>query len=147
MPVRQLHVPPHLPLVLVANVARLERVGAGANRQQQVDDVAQRDVGEMRAVPAPPAHVIADAILGDAVQRVVERLDAQTRVGAIFLERHRRVHRVPVLGHARIVDLQDEAGVGDRAVLDAQRVGDGEQELFLRPVVAVLIAAEGSRRG
>jgi len=53
--VRELHVPPHLPLVLVAHVAGLERVGAALDGQHDVDDVAHRDVGRVRAVPAAPA--------------------------------------------------------------------------------------------
>src|SRR6187200_2950643 len=70
--VRQFHVAPYLPLVLVTDVARLQRIRARMNRQQQIDDVAERDVGEMWTMPAAPAHVIADALLGDPLERVVQ---------------------------------------------------------------------------
>ena len=63
------------PFVLVAHVAGFERVGAGIDRQHHVDDVAQRNVGGVRAVPAAPAEVKADAVLRQALDRVVQRLD------------------------------------------------------------------------
>ena len=61
--VGQLDVLPHLPLVLVADIAGLERVGLSVDRQHDVDDVAHRDVGRVRPVPAAPAEVKADAVL------------------------------------------------------------------------------------
>ena len=62
--VGQLGVLPDAPFVLVADVAGLEGVGAGVDLEHDVDDVAHRDVGRVRAVPAAPAEVEADAILG-----------------------------------------------------------------------------------
>ena len=42
------------------------------------------------------------------------------------------------------VDLQNETGIDNRAILDAHGVGNCEQELFLRPIVAILFAAEAA---
>src|SRR5690606_23810918 len=77
LPLRQLHVLPHAPLVLVAHVRRLDRVGAGIDPQDEVDDVIERCVRYVRCVPAAEAKVVADAVLGNAAQGVVERLDAE----------------------------------------------------------------------
>src|SRR5687768_17821942 len=48
----QPHLLPYLPLMLVADVARFNRQRACTHGEQEIDDVAERDVGEMRAVPA-----------------------------------------------------------------------------------------------
>ena len=40
----------------------------------------------MRAVPAAPADVVADAVLRDALERVVERVDAQLRPAPVVLD-------------------------------------------------------------
>src|SRR5207249_260011 len=83
---RQLDLFPHAPLVLVARVRRLDEIGAGAHAEDQVDDVLQRDVAGMRSGPASPADVVAHAILGDALQGMVERLDVQRDPAAIVVE-------------------------------------------------------------
>ena len=64
--VGQFDVVPHTPLVLVADVAGFKRIGLAVDRQHDVDDVAHRDVGGVRAVPAAPAQMEADAVLGQA---------------------------------------------------------------------------------
>jgi hypothetical protein len=55
---------------------RLEQVRPGGDLQHDLDDVAHRDVGNVRPVPASPAQVEADAILREPADGVVERLDA-----------------------------------------------------------------------
>jgi hypothetical protein len=69
--VGQLDVSPDFPLVLVTDVAGLDRVSTNANLKQDVDDVPKRQVGGMRPVPAAPADVIADPILGQTTEGVV----------------------------------------------------------------------------
>src|ERR1700730_10533210 len=54
--VGKLDVLPDLPLVLMADVARLERVGAGVDGQHDIDDVAHRDVGRMRPTSCPSTN-------------------------------------------------------------------------------------------
>ena len=66
--VGQLDVSPDFPLVLVPDVAGLDRVSANANLKQDVDDVPEWQIGGMRPVPAAPAYVAADPILGQTAQ-------------------------------------------------------------------------------
>ena len=51
--VGKLNVLPDLPLVLVADIAGLERIGTGVDGQHDIDDVAHRDVGGMRPCQLP----------------------------------------------------------------------------------------------
>ena len=48
----QLDVLPDAPLVLVANIAGLDRIGAGVDAQHQIDNVGERNVRGVRTVPA-----------------------------------------------------------------------------------------------
>jgi len=49
---RQLRASPHLPFMLVARVRGFDHIGAGANLQDEIDDVLERHVARMRAGPA-----------------------------------------------------------------------------------------------
>src|SRR5215472_17747933 len=51
----KLHGLPYAPLVSVAGIGGLERIMAGANLQQQSDNVFERHVERMGSVPAAPA--------------------------------------------------------------------------------------------
>src|SRR5262245_4030424 len=48
---------PNPPLMLVARIGRLYGVSAGADRQNKIDDISQRDIVLVRAVIAAPTHV------------------------------------------------------------------------------------------
>ena len=124
---RQLDALPHRPFVLVARIGLLDAVGADLHLQQQIDDVLQRHVEGVRPVPAAPADVIARALLGDAAQRVVERVDAKLRPVAVLRLAHRRHHALVHVGQERVVDLHDEAGIDDGLVFLVQGFGEGEQ--------------------
>ena len=66
---RQLDVFPHLPFMLVARIGAFDDIGADFHAEDEIDDVLQRHVGGVRARPAAPADVIADAVrrhAGDA---------------------------------------------------------------------------------
>ena len=78
---------PDGPFVLVAHVAGLERIGLAVDREHHVDDVVHRQVGRVRAVPAAPAQVEADAILRQAANGVIERLDAHHGEFPVGLDR------------------------------------------------------------
>jgi hypothetical protein len=69
--------------VLVADVARFERIGLRLHLQDQIDNIFERNVGLVWPVPAAPADVIANAILGNIAQRMIERLDLRGRPLAI----------------------------------------------------------------
>ena len=106
---------------------------------------AQRNVGRVRAVPAAPADVKADAVRRQPAQRMIERLHAHLLEFLEFLERRLRIDHVPVVRQARIVDLQHDAGIDDRLVFVAHRIGRGEQKLLLGLVVKVDAAGEAAR--
>ena len=144
--VGQLHLLPDLPLVLVADIAGLERVGVGVDRQHDLDDVPHRDVGRVRAVPASPAQVEPDAVLRQAPDRVVERLDPDHRELPVVLHRRLGIDHVPVLGDRRIVELQDKPRLDDRLVFLAHRIGAGVQQFLLGLVVGIA-DARGAARG
>jgi len=70
--VGQFYILPHLPFVLVPRVGRLERIGLRPNFEDEVNDRFEGDVCRVRSVPAAPAHMIADPVLGNATERMVE---------------------------------------------------------------------------
>ena len=146
LPLGQLDVLPEAPLVLVARVRLLDQVVAGAHPEHEVDDVGERGVVGVRAVPAAEADVVADALLRDALERMVERLDPQLRPAPVVLDRAaEREDRVVLVQQHRVVDLEQEAGVDDAPVLLVQRVGDGEDELLLARVVLVAQPVDAGR--
>ncbi len=138
-------VAPDAPFVLVAHIAGLEGVRPGVDLEHHLDDVAHGDVGGVRAVPAAPAEMKADAILRQAAQRVVERFDPRHGELAVFFGRRLGIDLIEVLGDRRIVDLQDETSLDDRLVLLAHRLGTGEDE-FLVALVVLVADARGAAR-
>ena len=58
---RELDVLPHPPLVLVTGVRGLDRISVGPHLQNQVHDIAKRDIVPVRTMIAAPAHVEAHA--------------------------------------------------------------------------------------
>ena len=122
-------------------------VGARVDGQDQVDDVLEPGIERMRPVPAAPADVVADAVLGNPAQRVVERAHAQVGPAPVVVPRlPARHHRVRLVHHHGVVDLHQQAGVDDRLVLLVQRVGEREHELLLAGVVLVLEPVRAGRR-
>src|SRR5690606_31529177 len=142
----ELHVLPDLPLVLMAGVRALEAERLRVDLEHEVDDVLELDIGRVRAVPGAPADVDANLLLRDALERMVDSVDADLGEVAVVLDRRLGNDLVPVLGDGRIVDLDDEPGVGDRLVLLAQRIGTRVYELFLGLVILVADTGGGSRR-
>ena len=92
---------------------------------------ARRDVD---AVAGVEAH----AVLRNAAQRVVHRLDPQRDELAAVLDRG-VARAIVVRRHARIVDLEQEAGVDDRLVFLVHRVGERGEILLVGRVVPVLV--------
>ena len=101
------------PFVAVAGVGGLEEEVAGADLHQDREDLGHVDVADVRALVVAPADVDADAVLGDAVERVVQRLDMglgdldELVVGEVG-EQH-----VPRQREVGAVELQVEAGGDD----------------------------------
>ena len=118
-------------------IGRFDGNRIGFNFKNEVDDVAQRDVVLVRAVITAPAGVKAHPVWRDVAQAVIERVDAQRGILAIFRHAHFR-HELPAVGQIGIVDLQQEAGVDDRFVFLVHSVGDGDQIGFIVRIVIVL---------
>src|ERR1700733_4450575 len=91
----QSHLLPNLPLMFMADIAGFERIRVRVDRQHDLDDVAHRDIRDVRAVPATPTQVETDAIMGQTLDRVVERLDADHRELLVLLHRRLGVDHVP----------------------------------------------------
>src|SRR5580704_7701810 len=72
---RQLGVFPHTPLVLVPRVGAFNDIGADLHTKDEIDNILERHVGRMRARPAPPTDMIADAVGGQPGDGLVEHLD------------------------------------------------------------------------
>src|SRR5262249_18877653 len=87
----QLDVLPDHPLVFVARIGGFDGIRLGVDFQNQVDDVFQRDVAGVGRIHAAPAQVVPHAILGNAAQGVVVRLDVHLRDAAQFLPGRRRL--------------------------------------------------------
>jgi hypothetical protein len=116
--VGQTNVFPDLILVVVARIGRLEAVGLGIQLEHRRRDLAQRDVLRVRAVAATAAPVRAHSLLRNALKRVVHDLNAQLHLADDVVAGE---IQHGILG--RPIELQDEAGVGDRLVLFVQCVG------------------------
>ena len=134
--------------MLVPDIAGFERICAGIDGQHHIDDVAHRDVGRVRSVPAAPAQMKADALLRQTAQRMVQCLDPHHREFLVVFDRGLGVDLIPILGDCRIVELQDEPGIEDRLVLLAHRFGAGVEKLLVALVIGVgnsIGAARGDR--
>ena len=68
---RELNLLPDTHLVLVPYICRLEGISLRLHLERDVDDVFERDVVDMRAVPAAPAPVIAHFLRRDAGEGMV----------------------------------------------------------------------------
>ena len=104
--VGQLDVSPDFPLVLVTDVAGLDRVSTNANLKQDVDDVPERQVGGMRPVPAAPADLIADPILGQTTEGVVEGFDPHHCELPVLVDAGFGIGHVPSIRKPGVVKLQ-----------------------------------------
>ncbi len=113
--------------------------------EDEIDDVFERHVGGVRAGPAAPADVIADAVRRQAFDCLVEHLDLQPQPFAVILKAARRHHAVVGDGGARVVELQHEAGVDDHAVFGAHRGADGADQVLFGLVVFVLAVGYDAR--
>jgi hypothetical protein len=92
--------------------------------------------------------VVADAILGDLAQGVVERLHPDAAPVPEGLEAHLDPDPVPQRRQPRVVDLEHQARFGDQLVLLAQRLGERVEVLLVLGVVEVVaVDLEAGRRG
>ena len=83
---RQFDVLPDPPFVFVARIGGLDEIGAGADFQNEIDDLPQGNVGRVRTGPASPADVIAHAIFGNSLQRMVQHFDVAGQPAVVVVE-------------------------------------------------------------
>ena len=102
-----------------------------------IDHVLRLHVVNARADIDAVAGVVADAVRRQAAECVVESFDAAGGPFAACGDVGLGVHHV-IGGEERVVDLEDEAGIDDRLVFLAQRVGEGDEVILL--VLVVLVA-------
>ena len=96
---------------------------ASADLQHQIDKMLELEIVHARRDVDTVAGVEADMVFRDAAQCVIERLDAKRDELAAVVDRGVDL-TIVVRRHPRIVDLQDEPGVGDRQVLDPHRLAE-----------------------
>src|SRR5262245_13083122 len=139
---RKFHVAPDFVFMFVADIAGFDQVRLGVDTEHDIDDIAQREIGGVRTMPAAPADVITHAIDRDVVEGMIQNVHPLRGVAAVLLDAWLRIEHVPGAGETGIVKLEDEAGVDDGAILFTHRIGDRFQEFLGGRVVAILIAAE-----
>lgn len=76
----------------------------------------------MGPVVITAADVEAKTLSGNISDCVIQRLHVERRLAPELPESHAREQRVPAGGKVRAVELEREAGVGDRPVLVAHRL-------------------------
>src|SRR5206468_4789205 len=133
-------------LVLVPRVRGLEGVGAGADLQHHVDEVLQLQIVNARADVDPVAGVPADPVSRQPAERVVQGLHPDLGPAANLVHAELGVRDV-VGRQVRVVDLHEEAGIDDRAVLLVHGVRDREKVLLVRLVVGVPLPVLDAGRG
>jgi hypothetical protein len=84
--------------VLVPHIGGLEGIGLRPHREDEIDDVLERQIMGVRAMPAAPAQMIAHALLGNAGERVVDGIDTQPGELAIGRDRGFGLQHVPPVG-------------------------------------------------
>ena len=67
---------PDAPLVFVTGIRGLNRVSAGVDLGDKVDDLFEGCIGDVWDMPAAEANVLADSLFGDAAKRMVQGVDA-----------------------------------------------------------------------
>src|SRR5262249_21811701 len=116
---RRFHVFPDAPFMLVAHVRSLDGVRLRLDLEDDVGDIAQGDIVDMRTMTTPPAKVQAHVLFGQTREGVVDRLDQHLDVLTVFGHGH-IWKKLPGGRELWLVDLEDEASVSYRPVLLAQ---------------------------
>ena len=132
--------------MFVARIGHLQRITANPYLKNEVDNVVGRHVVGVWTVPAAPAYVITAQPFRNALQRAIERCDLLLGPGVIIREVRRWHHHVIFGGKPRVVELNDQAGIGDRLVLGAQPFTQRRTQLFLGAVIFIPQTLQYARR-
>lgn len=116
----------------MARVGALDGQRLSLYLEQEVHNRFERNVAHMRPLGVAPADVQPNAVGRNPAQGVVDGFDVLRNHAPIVLET-----LVPELGpipahrQARIVELNQQSGLDDRAILIGERIGGGEHVLFV----------------
>ena len=122
--------------MLVPRICRLECVAAGANLQNDVDDVLELHVMDARAHIDAVASVKSNFVRRNAGNCGIERFDPQ--FGPFAAVRDAEVRPGDVIGdQKRIVDLKQEAGIDDGLIFLPHRVRDRKNIGLRRRIIFV----------
>src|SRR5262249_40060403 len=80
------HVFPDLPLVFVPRIGRFNKVRTRANFQDEIDDLAQGNVGSVRSRPTAPTDVISHTVFRDSLKGVVQQLNVTGEPTMVVIE-------------------------------------------------------------
>ena len=142
-----LDVAKHLPLVLMAHVAGLDRIALRLHLEQKINNIFERHVAIVRPMPAAPADVETNAVFGNSLERVVHGLDLES--GPLAVACHVAAEREPPvvnINQRRIVDLDDEPCINNCLVFLVDRLGQGPGIVFAILVVLVRQDLQRGRR-
>ena len=121
----------------VARVGKLDRQGAYFRLVKRRQDLLQRHVVNMRALPVAVADVQAHAVARNAFDAGIDRgdmlLDALDETGIVEIA----VHHGAVHGEVGRVDLQDQPDLVDRLIFVLHLARDGVEIIVVRLVVGV----------
>jgi len=145
LPLRELHVFPDAPFMLVAHVRSLDGIRLRLDLEDNIGDVAQGDIVDMRPMATAPTEVQAHVVFRQTREGVVNRLYQHFDVLTVL--RHGHIwEELPGGRELRLVNLEDEAGVGDCLVLLAQGLSGSEEESLLAGIVAAMAVIGDSYR-
>ncbi len=91
--------------MLVPRIGRLKRIGLRPDFQDEVDQRFERDIRRMWRVPAAPAYVIADAVLGNSGQCMIEQVNAAFAIFVDILLTHLAEQAIVLVRQKRVVEL------------------------------------------
>src|SRR5699024_542611 len=133
----QLNILPDLPLMGMAWGGSLEGVTADLSAQDLFQDVTERNVGHVWAVPRAPADMQAGQFLRDILDGLVEHIDARTNETTEMLDGRLRVDLVPGFCQIRSVKLNRQASSGDCLVFVRQCCATSLDNFRLSVVVLI----------
>ena len=85
---RKLYFLPDTPFVLVPRIGCFNGDRVRFHFQNEIDDVAQRDIVFVRAMIAAPTGMKPNPVGRDVAQSMIERVDTQLGILAVFRHRH-----------------------------------------------------------
>ena len=115
--------------MLVTWVGPLDRKATRIHLKHDVQNVSQRHVVVMRTGVVAPTDVDANPLGIDAVQRVIQHLDAELDRDSKLRDRYIGKLQMTAKSEIGTVDLKEETAANDRPVLLAEGIGQGIQEV------------------